>query len=79
MTGHGCETAGANRLAHGFVKKRGDDAAVQVSVRAFECVRYRGNANDGLVGGQEKFQVESMGIGLPTSKAAILSSVGHRG
>ena len=78
VAGHGRESLGADCLAHGFVKERGDDAAMEDAVRTFKRIRNGGQGDDGAVPGDEEFEAQTRGVGLTAAEAAVLSGVKQR-
>ena len=79
VAGHGRETTGADGFAHGLVDQSCDDAAMQVAGVAFEVVRYLGEADDGMVFGEEKVEAQAGGVGVAATEASVLCGVGQRG
>ena len=79
VAGHGEDVEGAVELAHGFVEKRGDDAAVDVGGWAFvHAVELDvGGGGDGVgvgrVGGEG--EMEALGIGGAAAEAVVCALV----
>ncbi len=76
VAGHGRESLGADCLAHGFVKERGDDAAMEDAVRALEGFGNGWQGDDQAIVGDEEFEMQTPRIGLAATKAAVLRGVG---
>jgi hypothetical protein len=75
LASHGRPATGANGLAHGFIEQRGDDAAMDITGRALKSIRHRLKADNGAIFGEQKFELQSGGIGWSAAKTAILGCV----
>jgi hypothetical protein len=75
VAGHGEDIEGTVELAHGFVEERGNDAAVNVALRAFvHAVELEvGGGGDGFgvggVGGED--EVEALWVGGAAAEAVV--------
>ena len=78
MSRHGCETASANGLAHGFVEQSCDDSSVQKARMPFKSVGNARGAYDGSILRKEEFELKSIRIGLAAPEAAVLSGMSQR-
>lgn len=73
---HRCAALGADRLAHGFIEQRSDNAAVQIAGMAVECAGNDGKAHDGTVVGEQEFETQPISICLSTAEAAVIGRMG---
>ncbi|MEI9970535.1 MAG: hypothetical protein WDM87_18680 [Terracidiphilus sp.] len=58
-----------NRFAHGLVKKRGDNAAVQVAGMAFESIGDDREADNRAIVREQEFKVEAAQIRRPRNRS----------
>lgn len=73
----GGEPKRADGLAHRFVKKRGENAAVDETGRAFVEIGDGDGADDDAVPRVKKVELETAGVGWATAEAAVLRGVGQ--
>ena len=66
----------ANRFAHGFIEKCGDDAAVQIAGMAFEGVGDDGKADDRAIVREQEFEAEAARIRRAATEAPVAGRVG---
>ena len=76
MPRHGREAASADRLAHGFIQKRGNASAVQKAGMPLKAAPDCHRTHHGAVASKQKLQLQSLRIGFSAAEAAILRSMG---
>lgn len=75
---HGDDAPCPIGLAHGLIKKRGNDAAVRVPGRTGEAASEAKAADDVLVGVGEEAKAEAARVIQPTTEAVIQGAVSER-
>lgn len=77
VAGHGHDTAGAVSLAHGFVKKGRDDAAVRVAGRPGKAAGQTQAADDVALFIDKEFETQAGGVFEAAAEAVIEGAVGE--
>src|SRR5580658_1443635 len=75
---HGDDSELTIGFAHGFIEKRGDDAAVHVSRRPLEATRNAYAAVHLLLLGDEELEAQAGSIGFAAAEAVVERSVRKR-